>query len=91
MSNPQKSDDGRVIVGALVLIAALGATEALLYLLGGLTAAIATPVIALLWWTGYRMVTVPAGTGTPAEPIGNAGGPELVQRERPRADEPHTW
>lgn len=77
----------QVIAGTLLLIFALAGTEGLLYHLGGLLAAMAFPVIAFLWWVGYRLVTVPAPTGT----AGNVGEPVLVERERPRADEPHTW
>lgn len=86
MTNDEPSN-AKVIGGTLVLILALAATEGLLYHLGGLLAAIAFPVIALLWWTGYRLITVPAPAGT----TGNVGEPVLVERERPRADEPHTW
>jgi len=91
MSTSQRKEDARVIAGSLVLILALGATEALLYQLGGLGAAVAFPVVALLWWVGYRLVTVPAPQTPDGNADGNVGEPVLVERERPAADQPHTW
>lgn len=80
-----------VVTGVLALILALGATEALLYHLGDLLAAVAFPAIVLLWWVGYRLVTVPVPQAPDGNPDGNPGGGVPVGRERPAADQPHTW
>ncbi|NUT90885.1 MAG: hypothetical protein HOY78_02530 [Saccharothrix sp.] len=89
MGNSNGADNARVIGGTLVLILALGGTETLLYHLGGLVAAVGVPALALLWWTGYRLVTVPVLD----EWSGNGSGDEnrAGAREQPRPDQPHTW
>lgn len=88
MKKPDETGNGKVIAGALLLIIALAGTEGLLYHVGGLLVAIATPATALLWWLGYRLVTVPAPVPAPPGTTGNA---VPVQRERPGTDQPHTW
>jgi hypothetical protein len=90
MGNSDVAGNARVIGGTLVLILALCGTETLLYHLGGLVAAVTVPALALLWWTGYRLVTVPV----PDEWSGNGNGDDgnrAGTREQPRPDQPHTW